>query len=206
MDDWPARYPALAGKHLRDARLFASRNELVAAMRFLEGGVIAEVGVRKGDFSQVLLRILKPSRLVAFDTFSMHEFPFAFGSPTEKLFRGKTHLEYYRERFSRRGGQVVIEPGWSHVGLARHPDGSFDLVYLDAGRHYEIVRRDIDLAKRKIKEGGILVFAGYMMFDHRVNEPLGVVPAVNELVVGEDWRVFGLSLHREMYCNIAVRR
>ncbi len=52
----------------------------------------------------------------------------------------------------------------------------------------------------------MLVFAGYMIFDPRANETLGVVPAVNEFVVGEDWRVFGLALHKEMACTIAVRR
>ena len=122
MDDPPARYPALARKHLCDAKLFATRNELIGAMRFLRGGVIGEVGVRAGDFSEFLLRTLKPSRFVAFDTFAMHEFTFAFGRPTAKLFGGKTHLEFYRERFSSRGEQVVIEPGWSHAGLARQTD------------------------------------------------------------------------------------
>ncbi|HEV2303680.1 MAG TPA: class I SAM-dependent methyltransferase [Stellaceae bacterium] len=206
MADQPADYPAIAAAHVRDARLFASREDMIAALPFAAGGVIGEVGVGRGDLSELLLDRLEPSRLVAFDTFTMHEYPYAWGRPAEVLFHGETHLDFYRRRFSDRGEQLVIERGWSHIGLARYPDHSLDLICLDSGHDYEIVKRDLELVKEKIKRDGILMFAGYMAFDHLSNEPCGVVRAVNELLVGEGWRVFGLALHKEMYCDIAVRR
>jgi Methyltransferase domain len=206
MVDPPADYPALAAVHVRDATLFASREDMVGALPVAAGGEIGEMGVAQGDFSQFLLDRLKPARLVAFDTFTMHEYPYAWGPAAAALFDGETHLDFYRRRFSERGAQVVIERGWSHVGLARYPDRSFDLICLPSGHAYEIVQREIELAKEKLKHDGILWCAGYMAFDHLNNETCGVVQAVNELVVGEGWRVFGLALQKDMFCDIAVRR
>lgn len=68
--DYPHRnFPPLGTRHLQDAKLFAHREELIKSMRFLDGAVIAEVGVAQGNFSEFLLENLKPKRFVAFDTF-----------------------------------------------------------------------------------------------------------------------------------------
>jgi hypothetical protein len=50
------------------------------------------------------------------------------------------------------------------------------------------------------------VFNDYTMCDHLVGEAYGVVPAVNELVVQENWEAVGFALHMHMFCDIAVRR
>ena len=136
----------------------------------------------------------------------MHEQPLAWGIPTEVLFNGMTHLDFYKNRFADRGDQVVIETGLSYTGLARYPDKYFGLIYIDAGHDYENVKRDTELAKVKLKNGGVLVFNDYMMYDHIAGFPYGVVPAVNELVVNEDWRVFGFALQPHMFCDIAIWR
>ncbi|HVH77224.1 MAG TPA: hypothetical protein VM755_20095 [Stellaceae bacterium] len=202
----PADHPALAAAHLHDARLFASRKDMLAALPVRQGGVVGEVGVGPGDLSELLLDILEPSRFVAFDTFTMHEYPYLWADAAQSPFRDETQLDFYRRRFSERGEQVAIERGWGHVGLARYPDRSFDLIALDPGNDYQIVKREIDLASEKIKPDGVLMLARYMAFDHLTNEPCGVVSAVNELVAGGDWHVLGLALQREMFCDIAVRR
>jgi hypothetical protein len=66
-------YPALEAKHLDNPRLFASREDLISSMQSMKGGVIAEVGVAHGVFSEYLLNELRPRKFVAFDLFTMHE-------------------------------------------------------------------------------------------------------------------------------------
>lgn len=45
------------------------------------------------------------------------------------------------------------------------------------------------------------------MYDHfHFRCPYGVVQAVNELIVAEDWRVVGYALNPHLYCDIAIRR
>jgi hypothetical protein len=92
------------------------------------------------------------------------------------------------------------------TNLAKYPDKSFNLIYIDADHSYEAVKRDTNVAKAKLADNGILVFNDYTMFDHLNGVPYGVVQAVNELIVSEDWRVCGFSLQKFMFCDIAIRK
>ncbi len=196
--------PGLDRRHVEGARLFATREDMLAAMRFAAGGVVAEIGVARGDFSAFILDRLAPTTFVAFDIFTMHENPIIWGQPSEILFEGKTQLDFYRHRFADRS-EVVVEEGESHITLARYPDRSFDLIYVDGAHDYEGVKRDADLARRKIKDDGVVIFNDYIMQD-MVGAPYGVVRTVNELLVSENWRVIGFAFQRDMFCDIACAR
>jgi disulfide oxidoreductase YuzD len=193
--------PALEPRHLAGARLFANREALIASLPIAPGGTIAEIGVLRGEFSQLLLATLQPKTFVAFDLFTEH--------PVQSK-RGRGEIAYnsqfYRRRFADRGDQVVIEVGPSHIMLAKYPDRTFDMIYVDAGHDYASVKRDADLALDKIKSDGFLVFNDYIMYDHLVGKLYGVVQVVNQILVEQDLRVYGLALERHMFCDIAFRR
>ncbi|SAL66154.1 hypothetical protein AWB70_06249 [Caballeronia cordobensis] len=200
-------YCELKSERVRaDARLFANRYDLVSSMTELRGGVIAEVGVANGEFSNFILRTLEPSKFVAFDTFGMHQYPSCWGIPTEVMFKGMTHLDFYKDRFGAYGDRVVAEQGLSYDTVPRYPDHFFDMMYIDAGHDYEDVARDASIAIRKTKPNGTIVFNDYIMYSHLSNEPYGVIRAVNELLVEHDWQIVGFALHRDMYCDVAVKR
>lgn len=193
--------PVLSQHHVADAKLYANRVELIADLNLPEGGVIAEVGVAFGDFSEVMINLLNPSTFVAFDTFILHTLDKVWNIPMKKFFSGKTHLEYFKERLAREDVQVITEEGLSWDCLAKYPDYTFDLIYIDAGHDYESVKRDIEVAKRKIKPNGLLVFNDYTLV-----EPYGVIQAVNELIVSENWKVVGFAFQQLTYCDIAITR
>jgi disulfide oxidoreductase YuzD len=199
-------FPALEARHLGEARLFANREALIASLPLAPGGTIAEIGVAHGDFSEFLLAQLAPKTLVAFDIFNMHEAGSLWGKDTRQLLQGMKHLDFYQNRFRGRGDQVVTEPGVSHPTLAKYPDRTFDMIYVDASHDYLSVKRDADLALDKVKSDGFLVFNDYIMYDHLVGEPYGVVQVVNQILVERDLRVYGLALERHMFCDIAFRR
>src|ERR1700730_19299876 len=115
--------PALETKHLDNARLFAHRYDLISSMgsiKGIKGGVIAEVGVALGEFSEFLLNELQPTKFVAFDVFTMHEWGGAWqGESMNNVFNNMTHLDYYKRKFANQGAQVVIEVGMSHLTLAK---------------------------------------------------------------------------------------
>lgn len=207
VEPYPERaFPSLESKHMPEARLFANRNDLIGSLTSVRGGVVAEIGVAQGEFSQILLNELQPSKFFALDTFELHLIPVIWGIPTEELLEGKLHLEFYRDRFSSLGERVVIQQGLSHESLQKLPDESFDLIYIDAGHDYENVKRDADLSQQKLKREGVLIFNDYIMFDHIRQVPYGVVQAVNEMVAGGGWRVIALALHHDLFCDIAVAR
>jgi Methyltransferase domain len=198
-------YPVLEARHLDNPRLFAHREDLISSFRFLEGGVIAEIGVADGCFSEFLLSQLRPKKLVAFDIFTMHEFTTEFAGRTD-VFSNMTQLEHYRRKFADCASQVVIEVGMSQQNLAKYPNKSFDLIYIDGDHSYAGVKQDTNLAKIKLADDGIIVFNDYILYDYVNGVTYGVVRAVNELIVNEDWRVCGFSLNWGMFCDIAVRR
>lgn len=198
-------YPALETKHLDNPRLFAHRNDLISSLRPGAGGVIAEIGVAHGDFSEYLLDELRPQEFVAFDLFNMEEWLPTRQWSIERL-NNMTHLEFYRQRFNSRGAQVKVEVGMSYLRLAAYKDRYFDLIYIDGDHSYDGVKKDLEMANAKLSDNGIMVLNDYKMFDHYYYVPYGVAQAVNEFIVGNNWKVCGFALHREMYCDIAIRR
>ncbi|HEX3523334.1 MAG TPA: class I SAM-dependent methyltransferase [Stellaceae bacterium] len=199
-------YPVLESKHFDNPRLFANREDLISSMRSLEGSVIAEVGVAHGEFTEYLLKELRPRKFVAFDVFTMHEWDTYLGTPVNILLNNMTHLDYYRRKFLDRGDQVIIEVGRSNLNLAKYPDRYFDLIYIDADHSYENVKQDAHLAAAKLSNNGIIVFNDYTQFDYLHGLRYGVVQAVNELIINDDWRVCGFALQSAMYCDIAIRK
>jgi predicted O-methyltransferase YrrM len=122
------------------------------------------------------------------------------------MFGNMTQLEHYRRKFADRGPQVVIEVGMSQQNLAKYPNKSFDLIYIDGDHSYAGVKQDTNLAKTKIADNGIIVFNDYIMYDYINGMTFGVVRSVNELIINEDWRVCGFALNWGMFCDIAVRK
>ena len=197
---------ALEQHHVEGARLYGDRKDMVRALRASEHGVIAEIGVALGDFSDFLIKELRPTKFIAFDIFTMHESPVIWGRPSSELFTGLTQMQFFQKRFASHGDQVALEIGSSQQTLARYPDTYFDMIYIDAAHDYESVRADAALASQKIKPTGTIIFNDYIMHDHVTGSPYGVVQAVNESINNNPWRVVGMSLQRDMFCDLAIQK
>ena len=149
-------FPAIKQHSLLDAKLFATRQDMVRSI-CPRKGVIAEIGVALGDFSEFLITTLEPSKFFAMDLFDLEKYQTVWGQRPARLFDNLSHFEYYKRRFSNRHNLVRIEKGNSHELLAAHNDQYFDLIYIDAGHAYEEVKADSDQAIRKIKTDGMLI-------------------------------------------------
>src|SRR5277367_4205972 len=104
-------FPALESWNMPDARLFANRIDLIASLSSVRGGVVAEIGVAQGALSEFLLNELQPAQFFALDTFELHLMQTVWGIPTRELLEGKSHLEFYSDRFSSLGDRIVIKQG-----------------------------------------------------------------------------------------------
>jgi hypothetical protein len=199
-------YPTLTSDHLENARLFATREEMVSALYGEPGGVVVEVGVAVGNFSKFLIETIKPDKFVAIDLFEFHKHAEIWGTPTTKLLNNQNHRSYYEGQLQRYQIRIDVHEGLSHDGLSRLPDASADMIYIDAGHSYEDVKRDCDIAIRKANRNGMLIFNDYIMLDHFYNTPYGVVQTVNELCASSNWKIIGLSLQQHLFCDVALRR
>lgn len=177
--------PQLREEHLRDCIVVADRTVLLE--RLPRGGIAAEVGTSHGEFAREILRIIEPQELHLID----HEIqPRVREMAEDPAFKTQLH----------------VHQADSVEAMESFPDGYFDWIYVDAQHRYEGVRRDIDAARSKVKADGLLVFNDYTIWSYVEMEPYGVVAAVNELCVNDDWKLVYLALPHHMYCDVAVRR
>lgn len=207
MKPYPVRdYPYLTHRHLQNTVVYPSRYDLIQSFANHGYGTIAEVGVALGDFSKYLIETIKPSKFVAIDMFRIHEWETLWGKSTKDVLGNQTHRKYYENALKEYSKIIDIREGASYDCLAEFDDKYFDLIYIDADHEYENVKKDAEMSIRKIKDGGVIVFNDYMMYDHLSHIPYGVVYAANEVIVREDYEVLGFALGWNMFCDLAVRK
>lgn len=177
--------PQLKEEHLK--RCIVVPDRLALLERLPKGAVVAEVGTLHGEFAREILRITEPQELHLID----HELhPDVVTLTEDPSLRDRVHFHHQD----------------SAEALQTFPDRYFDWIYIDAQHAYEGVKRDIDVARRKVKDGGLLVFNDYIVWSYVELEPYGVVAAVNELCTEDQWEMIYLALPSHMYCDVALRR
>ena len=177
----------LEPRHVEGCRVLADRDTLIRK-HLPKHGVVAEVGVGEGHNARTILEGATPRELHLID-----------------LDFSKLHPRGLIEP-ALGDGTVQLHENDSAAVLASFPDEYFDWIYIDGDHSYPGVKRDIEQAKRVVRPDGLLVFNDYILFSQHEFTRYGVVHAVNELCLAEDWilRYFALSSH--MYCDVALAR
>jgi SAM-dependent methyltransferase len=154
-------------------------------------GVVAEIGVDLGDFSEKILALNRPRELHLIDPWTIDGGEYSQGLPngtgpaadSPRKLDIVARFAFVRDRFASDidGGGVVLHRKTSTAAAADFPDDSFDWVYIDGNHSYEFVRQDLELYVRKLKPGGYIVCDDYHYagFWHD-----GVTRAVDEFITG----------------------
>jgi hypothetical protein len=165
--------------------------------RMPPGGVCAEVGVFRAEFSERILRIASPRVLHLID-------PWKYESSeeySETIYGGEKggsqaamdamHDAVLR-RFRRevREGRVVVHRGTSAEVGPRIPEGSLDWVYIDGNHLYEFARADLESFYPRVRTGGFLTGDDYAPGGWWKG---GVMRAVDEFVAGGRVEVVSLE-------------
>ena len=179
--------PELPADKLADCQLLPNRMALLD--KLAKGGVIAEIGVDRGDFSQEILQRCQPSELHLFDIDATR-------------MQNKTTLAALNDP-SRR---VELHIGDSSTNMAGLPDQMFDIIYIDADHKYEGVVRDIDASLPKLKSEGALIFNDYAVWSPASMFHCGVARAVHELCLREPWKFRYLALQTMLYNDVMLVR
>jgi len=196
----------LTSVHLRHARVVHNRHAILEDLP--KHGVVAEVGVAFGDFSQSILRVLEPRLFYAIDLFDLHQHATAFGVDLQQKFQGRTHEQFIRERFQAQidAGIVLLAKGDSARVMEAFDDGVLDVIYIDASHEYHHVKKDLTVSGRKIKPSGALVLNDYTMANPTNGQQYGVVQATHEFCLDEGWEITHLALHPRMFCDVVLRK
>ena len=196
--------PRLPAELLAHARLLPDRDAILPLLP--TGGVIAEIGVALGDFSQKLLEICTPSHFIAVDLFDAHTHPLFWDRDPIELFGGLTHAAFYRRRFAQpiAAGRMRVMEGDSAGQLELLEDASVDIFYVDADHSLAGVTRDLEVIRRKIRTAGVIVMNDYIMRD--LGGEYGVIHATNAFMIAERWEMVYFALEPNMFCDVALRK
>lgn len=157
--------------------VFETRDDQVR-YHLLPNMVGAELGVFKGEFSEVLLST-NPSKLYLVDPFvGIH----SSGDRDGRNMQTMDLNDSYNNLVNKYGhyDRVAIHRGTSMSFLNQMNDNSLDFVYIDAEHTYDAVKSEMNLSFRKIKVGGYIMGHDYTWSQDCTWRFDGVVAAVNE--------------------------
>ena len=202
----PPEAPTLPARLLHGASVLPNREAILPLLP--KGCEFAEVGVGTGGFTRQVLSVCAPRLFVGIDEFRLHELDTLWGQPTQTLFGGGTHAQSYRAGFADRiaSGRMRVLEGDSADCLEQLEDRSLDVIYVDADHRYEFVRRDLAVARRKVRDDGWIIVNDYIMVaELGATIPYGVVNATHEFMLEHDWGMQYLALQTRMFCDVVLR-
>lgn len=185
------KYPLnnLLKDHLEDCKVLTNRIEMLKL--FTQGGIVAEIGVFKGDFSENILKFVKPEKLYLIDIWE-----------DSKIY--DEVLNKFRREIE--NGKVEIIKGDSRQELSKFQDKYFDWVYLDTRHDYKTPKLELEVCQYKVKDHGVIAGHDYIKFDYTSNERYGVVEAVNEFCVKKNWKFVYFTLECNGFNSYALKR
>ena len=103
-------------------------------------------------------------------------------------------------------GQVEINVGLSTEVLHHYPNEFFDWVYLDTAHTYEVTIAELNILKHKVKKGGLITGHDYVTGYWPDYIRYGVIEAVHELCVKEDWELLWLTNEIDQHRSFAISK
>jgi cephalosporin hydroxylase len=158
---------------------FETRDEMLSIVP--RAATIAELGVFNGDFSEKILKINMPRRLVLIDYWGNGEVMSGDANGNNVQFvNGQRLYNKVKSKFSV-DSRVQIQQGLTST-ILRFPDNYFDMVYIDADHSYPAVLNDLEAAYLKVKPGGWIMGHDYDINNLKTSGPytFGVKQSVHE--------------------------
>lgn len=190
-----SHYPADAftHKHVEHLVSLPTREDMLGRMK--KHAVVAEIGVASGDFSEKILSITTPEKLVLIDIWGSRRY---HGGLFEKV----------STRFAAqlKSGQVQIIRELSFEGIAQCKDDTFDWVYLDTDHTLDTTAKELELLRPKMKKDGIIAGHDYIMGNWDAGYRYGVIEAVRSFCVKYDWEMVYLSHELHLPPSFAIRK
>lgn len=189
------RVTAAPSARPRSSVLYLLTNRAYALQFLPRGGVVAEIGVAKGEFSEVLYQILQPAELHLIDPW-LHQERDDYAADINNVDDDENEQRYQlvRRKFAP-FVNVHIHRDFSHAAVTRFPDHYFDFIYVDAMHTHDAVLQDLLLYAPKLKPHGL--FGGHDFCDQPVARSVmgecGVVSAVAAFTARTGFTLFALT-------------
>lgn len=169
-------------------------------------GRIAEIGVFRGHFSEVILERLQPAVFFMVDKWTMNGEHWSWGADTEYMAFGELTTALARDdaarrakKFEGRGIDILLVENASTAFAddLRQAGETLDAVYLDASHLYESTLRELAAFAKVLAPGGVIM--GDDWRPDRTHRHHGVFKAVTEFVKSTDFEIVAAD-HAMQWC------
>ena len=184
--------PEIGTEHIQNAKLLATREQMLSLLP--RNGVVAELGVDHGEFSQKILYINQPSKLHLVDVWHSDRYP-------EKLY----HEVSQKFQSEIKTGRVEINRGLSIEVANQFPEKYFDWIYIDTVHDFKITRQELETYLPKMKVGGIIAGHDFIVGEIDVPWKYGVIEAVYDFCISHHWEIIYLTMERGISQSFALR-
>ncbi len=183
----------LREEHVRHCRLLLDRRALLKALP--PGGVCAEIGVDRGDFTQQILEHAQPAVLHLVDNWATRRY-------------NDAKADAVKARFADRiaDGRVVLHRALSLQAVGDFADASLDWIYIDSSHAYDVTAQELRAYAPKMKPDGIIAGHDYSMGNWAKGFRYGVIEAVHEFCVRDGWEMVWLTLEPTERQSFALRK
>jgi hypothetical protein len=179
--------------HISNMKALSNRKALLEKMP--KNGVVAELGVNKGEFSEEIWTITKPQKLHLVDIWASERYHMGLRKLIEKKFKDQIDSE-----------KIIINQGLSIDMSFRFQDNYFDWIYIDTDHSYGVTKAELQAYKNKIKPGGIIAGHDYVQGNWGKLLRYGVMEAVHEFCVNENWEIIYLTMEMSDNPSFAIRK
>ncbi len=183
----------LEAKHVKNTHVIINREAMLELLP--KNGVVAELGVDKGDFSELILKTCTPSKLHLVDVWESERYneekKLSVASKFEQQVANKT---------------VEINIGYSTEVVKQFADNYFDWVYIDTTHSYKTTIAELETYSKKVKPNGIMAGHDYIIGNWNGLVRYGVIEAVYEFCLKNDWELLYITAENKGYPSFAIRR
>ena len=180
-------------ENIAQAKLLVDREELLKQLG--TGGVIAELGVDEGAFSEAIWTICQPGKLHLVDPWGSKRYNQDKRELVEKKF--KTQLS---------AGQVELNIGMSTELAGEFSDDYFDWIYIDTDHSYRTTIAELESWHSKVKANGVIAGHDYIIGNWDGRKRYGVIEAVYEFCTKYHWEIIYLTMELDPHPSFAIRR
>lgn len=188
---WSIWYPkhievALKPYHVDHCSLLANRLCLLNVLP--KNAVVAELGVEYGFFSKQILDRCSPKELILVDTWPSVQIK----ESCMKNVAAFENIFFYQNTSVRYLNEVV--------------ENSLDWIYIDTDHSYTTTKAELLAAAKAVKDEGFICGHDYTSISYSGLKRYGVVEAVNEFCVKQNYEFIYLTSETTRHCSFALRK
>ena len=163
-------------ENIFNGSILANRNHLLEVLP--KNGIVAELGVDNGYFTEQIIKISNPKKLYIIDTWSSKRY-------------GQNKFEKVKEKFfdEIKSKKIEILRSDSITAAKQFQNDYFDWIYIDTDHSYSTTAQELSAYESKIKTNGFICGHDYVMGNWSKSNKYGVIESVNEFILKKNWKL-----------------